>query len=207
VATVKPMQVRPAQFPMHAHRPPPSPPQEHQHGLPLPQFSETLKHKRKPVTPSPSPSPSPLPLPLSGPESSSQHSNTSQDALLPHGNLPLLTKPHGNRPSIHNPQQFSKKPAFATDIEKNNFALNDSETKSETARYGDCSMRTTIILLISGLLAPPLLLAIFLGHLDSVFGVMQRPWKFTALVMFTVYVLAAVLGIAVGLGVGLSRAP
>lgn len=68
-------------------------------------------------------------------------------------------------------------------------------------------MRTTITLLISGLLAPPLLLAIFLGHLDSVFGVMQRPWKLTALVMFTVYVLAAVLGIAVGLGVGLSRAP
>ena len=217
VATVKPMQVRPAQFPMHAHRPPPSPPQQqqqqqqkheqHQHGLPLPQFSETLKHKRKPVTPSPSPSPSPLPLPLSGPESTSQHSNTSQDALLPHGNLPLLTKPHANRPSIHNPQQISKKPAFATDIEKNDFALNDNETKSEIARYGDCSMRTTITLLISGLLAPPLLLAIFLGHLDSVFGVMQRPWKLTALVMFTVYVLAAVLGIAVGLGVGLSRAP
>lgn len=67
-----------------------------------------------------------------------------------------------------------------------------------------CPDSTSWILICLSILAPPFYLAIFLGYLDSTFGIFKKKFKIISIVMFTIFALGSILGIAVGLGCGLT---
>lgn len=87
-------------------------------------------------------------------------------------------------------------------------SLHQLESGQNTPSYNHqkkCSDTQCILFLILSLLAPPFYLVIALGYLDSTFGRFDRKYKIISAAMFTICLIGSVVGIAVGLGVGMTR--
>lgn len=124
-------------------------------------------------------------------------SNGSRDQLLSHSNMQ-------KKKSSYPMQGFNREP----DLEKDGGTLVSDNYKREYHDYevsGRCSDMISILLLVFSILAPPFFLIIALGYIDRVFGSFDRKYKIIAAVGFAFFCLGSAVGIAVGLGYGLTH--
>jgi len=87
--------------------------------------------------------------------------------------------------------------------EKNNFDIE----KGQKDKYHDewCPTSIAIIMILLSLLAPPFWILISTGYTDHAFGKVEWKYKVTSAVLALIFCIGAIIGIAVGLGYGLTH--
>lgn len=123
-----------------------------------------------------------------------------------------INKKHASLPALVDITSYSE-PSNTNNISddsnisnnsKDNLLQNPTSIIYSNIPIKKCPNNIIYLLLLASLIAPPFYMVIATGLADSVFGRFPRHIKLLSTVLFTIFLLGAILGIAVGLGLGLT---